>query len=345
MNLAKTVIESADNSASLHAKDLRRLAAAALIAVSCGGTEVIAAGHDTRIADALITVTCDYTSIGSVWHGCRDGAMQREFDKRFLLPDAICCGMIKMRRIGPNRAISLTISASQGQYNVFTAATSPTDAVDVTLTVNSGVVVMPALVPIIPSVGILTAGFSAGSTLKIINLGFIYGGGGYGGDGANGSGGFAWGAQGGNGGDAIDITRPLTIDNSSGYVFGGGGGGPGGRSMWFSAFDYAGGGGGGGGQPNGAGGGFGDTFQVASAATAGTAGSVSSPGSAGTGGVAFGGSTGGGGYAGSLWGADSQDNGSGDGFNGKGGYAIRLNGYSITWLGGNNGTQVKGLVA
>lgn len=152
--------------------------------------------------------------------------------------------------------IVLTIAADTNNYNVFTAAGSPTAKVDVVLTINAGVfvrstsVATPAL-----SVG---SGWHSASTVTIINKGTIAGKGGKGGDGAvNGSNGF--GSPGQTGGTAILTTRPVTIDNALGAVWGGGGGGGAGGSD-FDTSDHlwdnlqAGGGGGGGGAGLGAGG-------------------------------------------------------------------------------------------
>jgi hypothetical protein len=219
--------------------------------------------------------------------------------------------MLKLFGKAVTPAINLTISADVAGYNVFSAAGSPSSPVQVVLTINSGIYVgnggggAPA---------IETSGFAAGSTLKIINNGFIEGHPGTGGFGA-GTG--SNGNVGGDGGVAIDLWLPLAMDNTNGYVRGGGGGG---------------GSGGGGVSNGGADGGSGEGYQTAR----------------GAGDPAVG--DGGAGGDGGLFG-DYGDNGFGGtgtsgGAGGAPGKAIALHGGAgVTWLGGNNSSQVKGAVA
>lgn len=177
-----------------------------------------------------------------------------------------------------------------------------------------------------PLPALKTGSYPSGSTLKIINLGYLYGGGGIGGD--------AEGGGGNIGGDAIDLGIPVTIDNTSGYIFGGGGGAGAGNKAPGGG-NQGGGGGGGRGRNGGAGGAGGNNGQ---------AGSESAPGE---GGAGIGSASGGG--RGGDWGAYGNDGGDyGSALGGPGaapGYAVRKNGKSVTWLGGNNSTQVKGSVA
>ena len=129
----------------------------------------------------------------------------------------------------------LTISSNITNYNLFTTLGSPVTPVDVIITINSGVYVY--------STDTATPAFSTGSipvgsTIKIINNGYIMGMGGAGGTGSNTPGPIA-------GGSAISTFLPIIIDNTSGWIGGGGGGGSG--ATGFGGFGYGGGGGGAGG--------------------------------------------------------------------------------------------------
>lgn len=104
------------------------------------------------------------------------------------------------------------------------------------------------------SYALRTGVFPAGSTLKIVNKGYIRGRGGRGGAG-NTTGAAGVGAP---GGVALHIDYPCTIDNAEGYIFGGGGGG--GGSYGYAApanYSYCPGGGGAGSSAGAAGSGFG----------------------------------------------------------------------------------------
>ena len=88
--------------------------------------------------------------------------------------------------MGGKQIINLTISANTQQYDIFSAAGSPAGAVDVSLTINSGVIV-----------GDVSAGtyavrtgsaWAAGSTIAIVNNGTIQGIGGNGGSANDGAG-------------------------------------------------------------------------------------------------------------------------------------------------------------
>lgn len=248
---------------------------------------------------------------------------------------------MRMQRLS-RRAVFLTISADTRDYDVFASAGSPTDAVAVFLTINSGVYVgsTSASTP-----GLQTAGsWAPNSALTIINNGYIVGRGGNGGVGGSIS--SVNGGAGGNGGNAINLGINVTIDNGGGSIFGGGGGGGGGGGYFDGLAQAAGGGGGGG---RGYDGGSGGEKGSGNAAN-GTAGSKTSAGAGGQGGFnATYQVSGGDGKGGGDWGANgSQGQAAGDfgevpgGAGGTAGKAINLNGYSVTWLAGNNLTQVKG---
>ncbi len=250
-----------------------------------------------------------------------------------------------------NRAIALTISVDQPSgYNVFTAAGSPSDAVDVTVTINSGIRVseMRAL------------SFAPGSRIFIINNGKIYGAGGAGSTGASITAGrFSGPPYGtpGNGTDALQSNCRLIINNLNGVIYGGGGGGGGGRAACDLPTSPtigcgAGGGGGGQGYPGGAGG-FGG-FGFSSSGLAGSAGSDTLRGS-GVGGGTSGSVGGGWGSAGGIWGDSGSNDESGvppspvdatggsPQSGGNPGRAIYTNGAGITWISGSS--NVAGTVS
>ena len=264
------------------------------------------------------------------------------------------------------RVINVTISSTQSSlYDLYSAAGSPTDAVEVNLTVNADC-----------QYGIdQGTGWAAGSTCNIINNAGIYG---TGGGGGGGGGAYLLGAtsyltcagSGVDGGDALTLRVPTVIDNTSGYIFGGGGGGGGGGSVadsspFSSGTARAGGGGGGGGRGynNAAGGAFGETGSPSAGAgpydgVAGNPGSSSAAGTGGAGGTSFG-NFGGAGGSGGDWGSQGDGGtagsgpvqpsgcgytGQGNGPPGNGGYAVKQNGNSCTFTAGNNASQVKGTV-
>lgn len=231
---------------------------------------------------------------------------------------------------------SFVISSNQADVVLATVCGSPAVAGTFTITINSGVIVSNGGGT---NAAIRTGTFPAGSVVKLVNNGSVYGRGG------NGGGGSA--AE--QGRDAISLTFALTIDNTSGQIFGGGGGGSGGAAHgWFSGSAGGGGGGGGQGQIGGIGG-------AGTASSSGDGGDVDgSPG--GNGNVSGPGAGGAGGSAGDANGSASGDSGSdggtwgqpGFGLPGTGGaagFAVRKNSNAVTWLGGNNATQVKGSVA
>lgn len=134
---------------------------------------------------------------------------------------------------------SLTINSDTNNYNIYNALGSPASSVSVSLTINSGVVVgstsilQPALT---------TGNLPAGSSVTIINNGYIVGKGGDGGKGRT----LASGLPGENGGPALEATVPTIIENNSIILGGGGGGGAGGGANCHECYDDPGAGGGGG---------------------------------------------------------------------------------------------------
>jgi len=260
--------------------------------------------------------------------------------------------VLKIR--GTRRQIALTISANTADYNVASQAGSPTTPVDVVLTINTGVIVGSTSA----TVGaVFITGLPATSTVTIINNGSIYGKGGTGGsgDGMLNTGYFIEGSNAQAGGPAITSDIALVIDNTNGQIFGGGGGGGGGQSVGtpagsppYTAAVAGGGGGGGRGYNSPAGGGAGDDQLTANHGSAGTAGSTSASGAGGSGGA--GGLYGGAGGAGGDWGILGSSGeatsiaGTGSSLSpgGAAGFAVNTSSAGLTWLGGNNGTQVKG---
>ncbi len=264
------------------------------------------------------------------------------------------------------RTINLTISSTQvSLYNVFTAAGSPTDKVNINLTVNAGVILQA---------GMIGNGFVTGSVLYLTNAGTIAGTGGVGGGGvyifasdAKFANMYNIGTNPGNGGDAIITNIAMVIDNTSGNIFGGGGGGTGGADSYGTYpitvigtnYDYGlgfGGGGGGRGYNNAAGDSGSPGYRAAYGndgfyqGVSGTAGSSSAPGNGGAGAFIISPSESGGqGGNGGDWGQAGQTGQPGThsaGYTGpppgSGGFAVKTNGAGITWVAGNNGTQVKG---
>ncbi len=254
--------------------------------------------------------------------------------------------------------INLVIATSTTGYNVFLQAGAPMIPRVVQVTINTGVVVGSTSTT---APAFASGALRAGSEVRIINLGTIVGVGGVGGAG----GGYGNGtpnpqSAGGAGGAAISTTVPLVIDNTNGNIWGGGGGGGGGAVATIVNV-LAGGGGGGGGAgtpPGGAGAGgpafSGAQYPVGAAGTAGTAtlgGAGGAGGDSGTyprqfaGGVGIGGTGGTGGNLGvaGVRGADGNLGGTGMA-GGAAGSAVALNGSTVTWLGGNNATQVRGPV-
>ena len=261
---------------------------------------------------------------------------------------------------------SLIISANETNFDLFVELGGPPGPIDVTVTINAGVFVRATN----GNAAFKTDGMHPDSTLTLINNGHIHGYGGNGGKGGDADIGYEeevpptcfffgsadGGVAGQAGGDAMNITvSDVEIDNTNGDIFGGGGGGGGGDGFRgsFSPVVRGGGGGGGGlGEDTSIGGGFGiatiDPGSFGDCGTEvevdGTAGTGGTDIAEGTGGASGGSGAGNGGDGGNDWGEDGDPASIGPG-GGVGGFAVRLNGASITFTGGDNPVQVKGDVA
>lgn len=223
--------------------------------------------------------------------------------------------------------VQLAIDSDSTNYNVFVAAGSPSSSCDVVVTIGQNVWVYSNSISS-PAMQIGT-GWATGSTVKIINGGYIAGHGGLGGHGGDGGGGTGP-TAGGNGSDALELDgNYIDLDNTNGFIYGGGRGGDGGAGSNYSISDAGGGGGGGGGigKVGGTHGTHGDGFGGSPAGQDGVDGSQYAGGAGGAGGSPHAQS----GQYGSTWGYGSK--------------AISLSGGSVQWLGGNNYTQVKGSVS
>jgi hypothetical protein len=239
------------------------------------------------------------------------------------------------------RAIALTISADDSDtYNVYTAAGSPSDPVEVTLTINAGIKVGGGTSTSTNGSIQIPTGFHALSIIKIVNNGYIVGKGGSGGKGGDALAGN--GVNGGSGGHAITTARRTIIDNQNGHIYGGGSGGCGGGAGNLVFPGGGGGGGGGAGYPDSSGGAAGTGTPNGSA---GATGNMTYPGGGGAPGNGGGAGGGGGGFGGQ--GDAGQDGAGGSGATNPGaaGNAVKINsGGSIMFLSGNNAAQVKGAV-
>ncbi len=224
--------------------------------------------------------------------------------------------------------LSIASSTADALYEPATFGLSNGAAVNVVLTVNSGVWIGGGTG--VPSLRF--DNFGSGSTIRINNSGTLAGQGGAG--------------NGGSGVAAVELVAGqtgvvLSVDNTYGYIFGGGGAGAVGATSG-SGVTTAGGGGGGGGQgsPGGAGG------AAPAASPAGSDGSAGTTSGGGAGGPGasnpFYGTTGETGGSGGGWGLDGGNTSAG--YGGFAGNAITLNGNSIVWIAGNNGTQVRGII-
>lgn len=241
-------------------------------------------------------------------------------------------------------SINLVISTNQvaaygvAGYNVFTSAGSPAGPVAVTLTINSGVTVTE----------LRAQGFANGSTLHIINNGDILG-----------NGGSAYqlnAATAETPGTAAIITNvPTTITNNGNIWGGGGAGGFSGYAAEGSWYSGAAGGGGGQGYNGGLGSayqtGFGSGYIPGGDASNG---SISGAGTGGTPGESGGAYYSGFGGNGGTWGQPGTVGTEGyigaipqynQGAASAGGAAVSTGGKGLTWLAGNNATQVKGAAA
>lgn len=297
-----------------------------------------------RIAGSWKRITNIYRKISSVWTEMREGHVRVSgVWEEFHLP-----------------VLSVTVTVSDDNIDLYVEAGSPSYPVYAEITIDSGVVIGSVDTAI---AAVVLGSWPAGSTIKLINNGYILGMGGAGGVGM-----YLYpdistlvdAAAGADGGPAIVLNQSIEIDNTNGYIWSGGGGGGGGGRAATVCTEWGGHGGGG------AGGGAGGDYPVEpySPPTGNpahvAAGGNGTSGSGGAGGAASdspdtctspinGGIGGNGGAYGSAGAAGSA--GTGGAVNGSGaaggnpGKAIDLQGYSVTWLGGNNPTQVKGAVS
>lgn len=241
---------------------------------------------------------------------------------------------------GKSNAASLRISNNQTNLNLYNWAISQgwNGSSAITVTIDPGIYIYSTN----PTIAALTVnGFINGIT--IVNKGFILGRGGTGG-----TGGYAGdsttigGTAGGNGGNALNTNMNLTIDNINGYIAGGGGGG--GGAFWWGRTSNCGGSGGGGaafgvGGPQVGPSYFGSIGYAGGTATYNTPGNGGSGSSGSAGGAYYNGGAGGG------WGTAGVVGGSGNGkAGGQPGKAVNLNGYSVTWVGGDT-SKVYGAVS
>ncbi|MFA6938978.1 MAG: hypothetical protein WC229_01830, partial [Candidatus Paceibacterota bacterium] len=125
----------------------------------------------------------------------------------------------------PTPTLNLNISSNTQNYNLFTSAGSPTSAVNIILTINSGVTVSSNTISHAAIYG--SQNLPSGSTVRIVNNGTIHGMGGRGGVIINSISKTSFkDTMGFKGGDAIQLTAKTKIENN-GSILGGGGGGAG----------------------------------------------------------------------------------------------------------------------
>lgn len=254
---------------------------------------------------------------------------------------------------------NLTISSNVSDYNAEFELGGPTGIVHVRLTIDSGVIVSASSIAV-PALS--TGDLVAGSTLRIINHGQIIGMGGIPGKGGDVDAVapiFSLpGEPGLPAGPAMDIRIDVDLDNRDGDLFGGGGGGGGGGSgIVPGAVDcHSGGGGGGGAGAAVIAGAIAGIVGLCDFKTSGQPGGASTPTVAGVGGqgaVQHGSCIAGNGGSGGQYGQAGQkgadqvgcEQGSNGGLGGDAGKACELNGNTLTFIAGNNPTQVKGAVS
>lgn len=256
---------------------------------------------------------------------------------------------------------SLVFTSNECDVCLFERAGSPGSAVTLNVTVAAGVTLV-ATSQATPALD--TSGFPSGSTINLINLGYILGRGGNGGDGAEGGNGgstttdHSAGKAGTAGGPAIKgpgAGRTLNITNGSGFIWGGGGGGGGGGGQWGGGASCGNGGGGGGGAGGGSPGYGGSNDNVTGHAGAnGTPGGAGKNGALGAGGAGGGsGGSGGAGGSGGDWGAGGAGgtavSGSGGiaaaGGSSAAGKAVDVNAGGVNLLSGGGGPNIKGTVS
>lgn len=269
-------------------------------------------------------------------------------------------------RVGVQSAASgatvINQTVNEVDVNLFARAGSPGGVVTVNLSIAAGTVIQASSAAT-PALDL--TGFANGSTINIVNNGYILGHGGDGADGGEGGNGGASttdrtaGKGGTDGGPAIKgpgAGRNCNITNATGFIWGGGGGGGGGGANWTGGSSNGNGGGGGGGAGGGKPG-FGGASTSSSGGTAsnGKPGGAGLNGTLGTGGAGNGngGGSGGVGGAGGDWAGGGSGGAAGvggsastaAGTGGQPGKAIDANGGSISFVSGSGGPNVKGAVA
>lgn len=258
-------------------------------------------------------------------------------------------------------SVGATLGANEQDVALFARVGSPGGVTTVNLTVQAGTILSASSAE---NVALDLRGFASGSTINIINNGYILGRGGDGGDGAGCldqgaglSGAFVRSADAGQGGGTalMNAGSGITVNiyNASGHIWGGGGGGGGGGTANPAASSNANGGGGGGGAGGGALG-RGSKGAGAQVGTDGSRGSAGINGALGAGGAGNGtGATGGAGGAGGDWGADGtagtqpapSASNMAAGVAGPAGKAVELNGGAVTFVSGSGSPNVKGAVS
>lgn len=265
----------------------------------------------------------------------------------------------------PSGSTSIVINGGSVGLDLFRLAGSPGGVVTINVEIQTGVVIY-APNPSTPALNL--AGFASGSTLNLVNRGYILGAGGEGGDGSmtwdQGSGlgnaTYIGGYDGRAGGNAINgpgagIT--LNIDNGSGFIWGGGGGGGGGGSSADSGTGGLGNGGGGGGGAGGGIGGrggraaptFGQFGVDGSSASTGPSGGLGGGGAGDSEGSGEGVSGGGGGDWGTAGTAGTASSAfdivAAPGTGGAAGKAVELNGGLANFTSGSGSPNVEGAVS
>lgn len=266
---------------------------------------------------------------------------------------------------------SATISSSLVNCNVWQFLGSPSAVGTYNVTIAPGVVCV-STTPGTPALDF--SGFTSGSTVNLINNGYVLGCGGDGGEGSGAQVAAAGGSttasaygggDGDHGGDAIKapgsgVTFNLT--NANGFIWGGGGGGGGGGSDAHAANISTGnGGGGGGGAGGGRGGQKGTAYDFTHGDTSSTRGTDGGSGPAGVAGTGGAGNQGNGGQgavggAGGTWGATgitgTVSSGSGlgsgpapPGNGGAAGKAINVNAGTVNFVSGAGAPHIMGNVA
>jgi hypothetical protein len=236
------------------------------------------------------------------------------------------------RGVSKATTVNLTIAANTANYNIFTAAGSPSGVANVTVTVNSGVVVYGSGFNT-TTLSYYTAmdtgtGWASGSTITLINNGTISGQPGFG---AGGVSAVSAGNPGGTGYIGLAAQTPITITNNGIIAGGGGGGGSGGGRGGGSNGSSGDGGDGGGGNTTTGAGSQGLTNATGAGAGGNALGSTLRYGNdGGSGSTTGGGGGGGGGYWGHPGGIGGTASTSAGGSSGKAGAAY-TGSSNITW--------------